>query len=181
MWSDMCQTWLHCSKKTCYATSNGTRVRQAFSGDFSSNKLGLNFLFVFSLCICPQPQSARTMKKFEGHNPIWEYIQKISSPLRNTKVCHLSLFRVTWIQFTSWTNIHWTPIWYYHPLVIFPSDLLTKIVYVCLCLIHPIHFDLINGNIFDKTQEVWSPSSRNFLKSPVKNPIMQEKQSKIIQ
>jgi len=35
-------------------------------------------------------------------------------------------------------------------IVLFPSDFLTKIIYACLCPILSIHFDLINGNIFDK-------------------------------
>lgn len=71
--------------------------------------------------------------------------------------------------------------WVHLLFVLFPSHFLTKSVYVCLCPIHPIHFDLINGNIFHKKYEVWSSFLLNFLKSSVNNPIMQEKQSKIMQ
>ena len=35
-------------------------------------------------------------------------------------------------------------------IVLFRTDFLTKTVYVCLCPIHPIHFDFINGHMFDK-------------------------------
>jgi hypothetical protein len=95
------------------------------------------------------------MKKLEGQNLIENICKKLAASYetRRSAICpssepHESISQAETVFIEHPFNIiaHRVQLL----IVLFPSDFLTKIVKVCLCPIHPIHFDLISGNIFDK-------------------------------